>query len=194
VGGLPALTAVLALVVALVLVVAYTLRTGVSPMPTGRAARAALLAALPPAPVGPVFELGAGWGGLATALARRYPAHRVVGYELSPAPWLWSRLWRHLSGPANLSLRRADFLGADLSCAGLVVCYLCPAGMTRLRPKLEAELPPGSSLVSHFFAMPGWHPERPVTRADDPARSPVYVYRFPACLGRAGVGEPGRSP
>ncbi|HSH69934.1 MAG TPA: hypothetical protein VK997_08455 [Deferrisomatales bacterium] len=195
-GSLPALIAVLALVVTLVLVVAYTLATGVSPMPTGRAARAALLGELPADPGGTVFELGAGWGGLAAALARRYPTRPVVGYELSPVPWLFAALGRWCAGPANLTLRRADFLRADLSPAGLIVCYLCPAGMARLRPKLEAELRPGSVVVSHFFALPGWRPEQPVARAADAACSPIYRYCFPRCLAPtvAPGGEPGRNP
>ena len=191
-GLFPSLVAVLALVVALVLVVVYTLRTGVSPMPTGAAAMTALLDVLPPDPGGTVFELGAGWGGLASALARRYPTRPVIGYELSPVPWLVAKARRRLTGPTNLTLKRADFLRADLSPAGLMVCYLCPTGMARLRPKLEAELRPGSVVVSHFFAVPGWHPEQPVTRAADAGRSPIYLYRFPHCLPSAVA--PGENP
>ena len=195
-GILPSLLAVLALVAALVLVVAYTLRTGISPMPTGAAARVALLGVLPPDPGGTVFELGVGWGGLAAALARHYPTWSVIGYELSPVPWLVARARCRLVGPVNLTLRRADFLRADLSPAGLVVCYLCPAGMVRLRPKLEAELRPGSVVVSNFFAVPGWNPEQPVARAADGARSPVYLYRFPHCLPHAAApgGDLERNP
>ena len=195
-GFLPSLVAVLVLAAVLVLVVAYTLRTGVSPMPTGAAARTALLGALPRDPGGTVFELGAGWGGLAMALARRYPGRPVAGYELSPVPWLVAAARQRVAGPGNLAFIRADFLGADLTPAGLIVCYLCPAGMARLRPKLEAELRPGSAVVSHFFAVPGWQPEQPVARAADGSRSPIYLYRFPRCLNRtvAPGGEPARNP
>lgn len=159
----------------------YTLRTGISPMPTLPAARRTLLAALPPpeAVRGTVHELGAGWGTLALPLARRYPAARVVAWELSPLPWAVCALRARLVGPANLSVRRADFLRASLDDAGLVVCYLDPASMARLRPRLEAALPSGARVVSSTFAVPGWRPAR-MQRAPDLHRSPVYVYEWPA--------------
>ncbi len=176
-------------------ILAGTLRTGISPMPTLPAVRRTLLAALPaPAQVGggAVYELGAGWGGLALALARRYPAARVVAYELSPLPWAVCALRARLAGLAGrggrtgleprLAVHRADFLAASLADARLVVCYLDPGNMAALRPRLEAMLAPGAVVVSSTFAVPGWRPAA-LHRAPDWQRSPVYVYRWPDAVG-----------
>jgi hypothetical protein len=176
-------------------ILAGTLRTGISPMPSSPAVRRTLLALLPPPERlrGTVHELGAGWGGLALALARRYPAAPVVAWELSPLPWAVCVLRAWLAGARNLVVRRADFLrgGPDpsgLGDAALVVCYLAPGIMARLRPRLEAALPGGAVVVSSTFALPGWRPDS-VQRAPDLHRSPVYVYRWPEAA-QAGAPAP----
>lgn len=179
-GGMTFDLAVAGLVaVGLVFTVVYTFLTGISPVPTNRRVRATLLAALPDRIEGTIFELGSGWGTLAFPLARRYPSCPVEAYELSPAPWVFSRLRGLLTPAPNLTIHRSDFHRASLAHAALVVCYLYPGGMTRLRPKLEAELPAGALVVSNFFAVPGWKPMA-VHRADDLEGSQVYVYRMPA--------------
>lgn len=179
-GGLTFDLAMAALVaVGLVFTVVYTFFTGISPVPTNRRVRATLLAALPDRFAGTIFELGSGWGTLAFPLARKYPGCPVEAYELSPAPWAFSRLRALVTPAPNLTIHRADFHRASLAHGALVVCYLYPGGMARLRPKLEAELPAGALVVSNFFAVPGWTPLA-VHRADDLEASPVYVYRTPA--------------
>lgn len=171
--------AVAAALMAIALILIYTLRTGAPPTPTSPRVKAAMLALVPGDLTGTIYELGSGWGTLALALARRYPGCRVVAYELSPLPWLVSRLRATAAGLANLTLRRADFHGASLADAGLVVCYLHPAAMERLRPKLEGELGPGAWVLSNTFAVRGWRPEAERT-AGDLYNSTVYLYRVPA--------------
>ncbi len=164
------------------LTLAYTLRTGISPVPTTQRVRRTLMEGLP-RELGPgtIFELGCGWGSLAVPLARAYPAHRVVGYELSPVPWAVSRLRSCFVPGRNLRVLRRDFHRAHLGDASLVVCYLYPGGMERLRSKFEAELRADAWVVSNFFPVPGWTPHRTL-RADDLDQSPVYYYR-PAQAG-----------
>lgn len=169
-------------VVALVLAVIgailfHTLVTGMAPMPTSPAVKAAMLAMLPDDLEGTVFELGSGWGTLAFPLARRYPRGAVVGYELSVVPWLVSKLRGAIAAPPNLVLRRADFHRADLAGAALVVCYLHPAGIERLKGKLEAELAPGTLVLSNFFAFHGWRPVS-VRTVGDLHASRIYLYRM----------------
>lgn len=164
---------------AIALVAVWTLLTGSPPTPTSAKVRAAMLAVLPrrlPETEGAViYELGAGWGGLAIAFARRFPDVRVVAVERSPLPYLVCRLRAAVSGAANLEVRRDDIFERDISDAVLVVCYLSADALARLRPKLEAELAPGALVLSHTFAVPEWRPvdER---RASDMYRSPVYLY------------------
>lgn len=157
------------------LVLAGTLWSRVPPMPTSGPVRREMLALTGELEPAKIYELGAGWGGLATAFARAHPTARVVAVELSPLPWLAARLRRALSGPANLEVRWGDALKTDLSDADLVVCFLFPEVMTPLADKLARELRPGAHVVSNAFALPGWRPvaER---RVADLHRSLVYLY------------------
>lgn len=163
------------------LILFHTLITGVPPMPTLGGARRALIGLLeeatPHDQPGVVYELGSGWGGLAFALARRYPGKTVRGIELSFLPWGASKLRLVVRPQSNLSFRRGNFHDCSLNDAGLVVCYLFPDGMEKLKSKLENELPEGAIVVSNTFAMPGWKPER-IVRAGDIYSSPVYLYRM----------------
>ena len=153
-----------------------TLMTGASPLPTSRPVRKAMLGLLPNNMVEPIYELGSGWGGLARALARRYPGTPVRGFEVSLLPWAWSRLRLMGGGPPNVAFALANFHGADLSDVALVVCYLPGPAMEKLRPKLEAELPNGALVLSNTFALTGWRAVEEST-VPDIHRSKVYLYR-----------------
>lgn len=153
-----------------------TLITGASPLPTSRPVRDTMLGLLPDHLGGPIYELGSGWGGLALALARHYPGVPVRGFEVSLLPWTWSRLRRMVGGPPNVAFTLANFHGADLSDAALVVCYLPGPAMEKLRPKLEAELPNGVLVLSNTFALTGWRAVEEKT-VPDIHRSRVYLYR-----------------
>ena len=173
----------LGLLLAIASVGYHTWRTGISPVPTTPGVRRTLLELLPPHCEGPVVELGSGWGGLAYALGRRYPLSQVEAYELSPLPWLVATV-RHLATDApNVQFHRRDFYHTPLHEARVVVCYLYPGGMDRLRGKFERELGQGAVVVSNFFPVPGWHPVE-VRLAADLEASPVYLYRVPECFDR----------
>jgi hypothetical protein len=190
-----ALLSLVLVLAAFALMLGYTIRTGISPVPTTPRVAAEIFAACPPESLIPpeagnvVYELGSGWGNLAMALAKRFPERAVVGYELSPLPWLVSRLLLRLRPRPNLALHRADFMAADLGDAALVVCYLYPGAMRRLREKLERELPAGALVVSNAFLVPGWRPTS-VRHATDQYESPVYLYRMPPEPESELVAEP----
>ncbi|MBL8920470.1 MAG: SAM-dependent methyltransferase [Myxococcaceae bacterium] len=157
-------------------IVISTLRLGISPMPTSRAVRAVMLDFVPPSLGGEVHELGAAWGGVALALARRCPAARVVAWERSAVPFAVAWLRARASGLANLEVRRADFLEADFSRATALVCYLWTGGMRALDEKLRRELPGRPLLiVTNTFLLHGW-PESASATAPDLYRTKVARY------------------
>ncbi len=183
--------------VVIALVFVTTLSTGASPTPTSPRVRQTMMTLLPkrlPTQDGVIYELGSGWGGLALALARRYPSHAVVGIEASLIPWLVARLRFAVTGPANLSLRRGDFMAGALADATLVSCYLPPEATERLREKLEAELRPGALVVANTFAIRPWRPLDEVT-APDIYASKVYLYEIGAvaAASQAAVGASSES-
>jgi hypothetical protein len=167
-------------------IVLYTLRTGISPMPTSWKVRRQLLPLLEPDLEGTVLELGSGWGTLAFALADRCPRARVVAFELSPLPFAVCWLRQRIAPRSNLQLLRQDFFRASFAGASVVVCYLFPGAMARLSPKLLAELPRGARIISHTFALRGWQPVRTL-KVGDVYRTPIYVYVVESALNpRAG--------
>jgi hypothetical protein len=125
-----------------------------------------------------VVDLGSGYGTLVLAVARAFPRTSVVGYEVSPLPWLVSKVRLWFARLPNASVRFGNLHDADLSTTDLVLCYLARAPMRRLREKLERELPAGGEVISHTFAIPGWEP-RETLRATDLYLTPVYRYARP---------------
>jgi len=145
-------------------------------MPTSSKVKKVIENALPEKIEGKVYELGCGWGGLAFQLATHYPDQEILAYEVSPIPWLYTDIMRRIYRLPNMTLYWKDFFNESLSDAGLVVCYLYPAAMERLKKKFEAELSPGTVIISNTFAIPGWEPEQ-VVKVNDFYRTKVYVYR-----------------
>jgi SAM-dependent methyltransferase len=128
------------------------------------------------AEVGPqdkVYDLGAGTGAIVFRAARVYRA-RVVGVEVEPFRYLI--LWmRRALGPFGdrITLRWGNLFDLEFRDATVIAAFLWPGAMARLKPKLEAELPPGARVVSHCHPVPGWTAERYDAATD------VYLYRRP---------------
>ena len=116
-----------------------------------------------------VYDLGSGDGRIVITAAQEFGA-RGVGLEIEP----------DLVAEAQRNARRAkvadrvrfvqqDIFEADLSEATVVTMYLGADVNLRLRPKLLAELKPGSRIVSHDFPIGDWKPER-VVKVQGPER------------------------
>jgi hypothetical protein len=161
----------------LAVTVVYCVVTGITPVSSTRSSRKAIFASLPTNPQGIIFELGAGWGSLAFPLARRYPRNRVVAFELSPVPWLFMNLRWLFTQPSNLVIHRRNFLKADLSAAGIIVCYLYPRAMERLAPKLKKELHADTLVISNTFEIPDWTPDE-VKNLEDTMCPNIFIYQM----------------
>ena len=72
------------------------------------------------------MDLGSGWGNLVVNFARKYPNHRVVGYELSLIPFLVSYFLKIVFQLKNLALKRRNFLHEDFQDNVVFICYLYP--------------------------------------------------------------------
>lgn len=159
------------------LIVWYSLKYGITPMPTSPKVKKQLLNILPQLTNGEIAELGSGWGTLAFALARKFPACKITAFEISPVPYFYSVFISKWMSYPNLELQRRDFFECSLHEKGMVVCYLYPGAMVRLREKFEKELSPEAYVVSHTFAIPGWKPLLTV-HALDMYRTPIYLYQL----------------
>jgi hypothetical protein len=156
----------------LFLLLLFTWKNGISPTPTSNKIRSVLFSNLPKVEGGTIVELGSGWGNLAFPLSKKYPHCKVIGYENSPVPFLYSALLNHHS---NLKIIRGDFFEKSLQGVNLVVCYLFPRGMEKLREKLEQELDVGAQVVSHTYPIPEWEPKE-IIEVNDLNHSIIYLY------------------
>jgi len=171
------LTLLVFVFLAMISIVWSTLKTGISPMMSSSKACQAMLASIDRPTLGPVIDLGSGWGTLVIALARKYPRQQVIGYELSWLPWMVSVILKYSLRLNNLTLYRQDFMKAELSNASILFCYLFPGGMLSLHEKLNRELSSEMFIVSNTFALPSCQPTK-VIRLNDIYHTPIYVYSW----------------
>jgi len=158
-------------------IVLYSMKTGISPMPSSKKVIKVILDELKYSENNPVVDTGSGWGSLVCAIAVKYPQRRVTGYELSPLPWLFSLVRKKIQRLNNLTLYRRDFMKTGLSSAPVLVCYLFPGGMKALELKIINEEIPIDTLISSTFAMPSIKPVKTII-INDIYKSPVYVYKI----------------
>ena len=116
-----------------------TLVCGITPMPSSRKAREAMLELSENTGQGPIYELGSGWGNLLIPLAKKYPHRKVIGYELSLLPWLTTLVLSKTLGLNNITVYRKNFLKEDLSGASVIFCYLFSDVMEKLERKIDEE-------------------------------------------------------
>ncbi|GEN11741.1 Methyltransferase domain-containing protein [Myxococcus fulvus] len=129
-----------------------------------------------------VYDLGSGDGRIVISAVRNHGASRAVGVDINPERVKEAQdNARRASVEDQVEFRQGDLFDADLSGATVVTLYLLPTVNERLKPKLLAELKPGTRIVSHGFDMGDWAPERQ-TQVDGRT---VYLWVVP---------EPGAEP
>jgi precorrin-6B methylase 2 len=132
--------------------------------------------------VGPkdtVYDLGCGDGRLVIDAVEWYGAKRAVGIDIDPARIKESRENARNEGVENkVEFRRADVLDIkDLSDADVVLLFLGQDLNLALRPVLQKTLKPGSRVVSSYFTMGIWKPDRTENvRADDRTVYPLHLW------------------
>jgi SAM-dependent methyltransferase len=153
-----------------------------------------------------VYDLGSGDGRIVIAAARLSGA-RGVGFELDPE---LVRRARDNAARANVShlveFRQQDVMTVDLSPASVVTAYLSREANLKLRPRILAQMRPGTRVVSHEFDMGDWPPDA-IHRVRDHSGGLRMLYLWRIRSGgpggrRAGIGgracglpgpRPGRS-
>jgi ribosomal protein L11 methylase PrmA len=107
-----------------------------------------------------VYDLGSGDGRIVIQAAKRYGA-RGVGIDIDPERIEEaSRNARAAKVSDRVRFLNQDLFDSDLGEATVVTLYLLPRLNLKLRPKLLAELKPGTRIVSHGFDMGDWKPDR----------------------------------
>jgi SAM-dependent methyltransferase len=126
-----------------------------------------------------VYDLGAGDGRVVIAAARWRGAHGV-GIEIDPDLVRHARHEAERAGVADrVRFETGDLFAAPLGAATVVTLYLSPELNARLRPRLLAELRPGTRIVSHQFPMADWRPAQSVTLTVDGREHVLHLWIVP---------------
>lgn len=100
------------------------------------------------------LDMGCGFGGVLSSLARTRPLGQYHGIESAPLPFLVSRL-RAMAGVVRPCITWGDYDELDLGRFDVVYAYLSPAAMSEVWRKAKSEMRPGSLFISNSFAVPG---------------------------------------
>jgi precorrin-6B methylase 2 len=138
-----------------------------------------------------IYDLGSGDGRIVITAAQKVGA-RGVGIDIDP---IRIREARENAKKAGVGRRvkfiQQDLFDAKLGEATVVTLYLLQGVNERLRPKLLAELKPGTRVVSHAFDMADWKPVQTRTVQG----SSLYLWIVPEReAGTGGAGPAGKSP
>jgi tRNA A58 N-methylase Trm61 len=122
-----------------------------------------------------VYDLGAGDGRMIIIAAKEFGA-KAVGFEVACLPYFlaWVKIsLLGLFGQARLVYK--NFFLQDLSQADVIMVFLTPPAMEKLKPKFEKETKPSCRIVSYAFSIPGWQPT--IKDKPDNKTGTVYVYQ-----------------
>ena len=123
-----------------------------------------------------LYDLGSGDGRIPITAAKRYGI-RATGIDIDPDRIAEANENARKAGVTNLvQFRQEDLFKADFKDATVITLYLLPALNEKLRPRLWAELKPGTRIVSHQFEMGDWRPEK---KLESNGRT-VYFWTIPA--------------
>lgn len=127
-----------------------TFRTQVPFYPSGRRVWDAVETLLPQKTAIRFIDIGSGLGGLVLHLAALHMESTFIGVEVAPLPWLISHL-RARIGRSHGRFLRDDYESLDFAQYDVVFAYLSPAAMSPLWNKAQAEMRPGTVLLSFEF-------------------------------------------
>ena len=125
-----------------------------------------------------LYDLGSGDGRIPITAAKRFGT-RGVGVDIDPARITEARANAVKAGVADkVKFMQQDLFETDIKEATVVTLYLLPDVNLRLRPKLLADLKPGTRVVSHNYDMGDWKPLQTIT-VKVPEEHTIYYWVVP---------------
>jgi ribosomal protein L11 methylase PrmA len=129
-----------------------------------------------------LYDLGSGDGRIPITAAKRFGT-RGVGVDIDPARVTEARANAVKAGVADkVKFMQQDLFETDIKEATVVTLYLLPDVNLRLRPKLLADLKPGTRVVSHNYDMGDWKPLQTIT-VKVPEEHTIYYWVVPPKSG-----------
>jgi ribosomal protein L11 methylase PrmA len=129
-----------------------------------------------------LYDLGSGDGRIPITAAKQFGT-RGVGVDIDPARVIEAQANAVKAGVADkVKFMQQDLFETDIKEATVVTLYLLPDVNLRLRPKLLAELKPGTRVVSHNYDMGDWKPLQTIT-VKVPEEHTIYYWVVPPKSG-----------
>lgn len=123
-----------------------------------------------------LYDLGSGDGRIPIAAVQRAKV-KATGIDIDPQRIAEANANAKAQGvEGKVTFRQADLFTSDFSDASVITLYLLDTLNEKLRPKLLAELKPGTRIVSHAFRMGDWEPEK----TEDVNGRTIYFWTVPA--------------
>ena len=111
-----------------------------------------------------VYDLGSGDGRIPITAVQKFGATRAIGIDIDPQRIKEANENAQKAGVTDkVRFLNQDLFTSNFSEASVVTLYLLPSLNEKLKPKLMAELKPGTRIVSHAFDMGDWKPEKTET-------------------------------
>ncbi len=121
-----------------------------------------------------VYDIGCGDGRM-VYLAVKECGAKGTGFELSPFVYLLAIIrklfWRSKARILFRNFKTQSFKDADV-----IMCYLMPETLDKLRPKLESELKKGARIISYAFRIKDWKEKHREEKDLDNNISPIWIY------------------
>jgi tRNA G37 N-methylase Trm5 len=109
-----------------------------------------------------LYDLGSGDGRIPVTAAKKFGI-RAYGIDIDPQRIQEANENARKNGVTHLvQFKQEDLFKTQFSDATVVTLYLLPDLNVKLRPRLLAELKPGTRIVSHQFDMGTWKPDKKV--------------------------------
>jgi hypothetical protein len=136
-----------------------------------------------------VIDLGSGDGRMIITAARNFKANGL-GVDIDAKLVQLSNKQAKADGvDERVKFIEQDMFKTDISKATVVTLYVLPDFMEKLRPKLLAELKPGSRIVAHDYYMSDWYPDRQLSltvpekvKANGTDKAYLYLWVVPAVV------------
>lgn len=151
-----------------------------------------------------VMDLGSGDGRVIITAARNFKAGGI-GVDIDARLVELANKQAKAAGvEGRAKFIQQDMFKTDVGEATVVTLYVLPDFMEKLRPKLLAEMKPGSRIVAHDYHMSGWYPDRQITltvpekvEANGTDKAYLYLWIVPSVVAgdwRLDFAGPGSSP
>jgi len=123
-----------------------------------------------------LYDLGCGDGRIVITAVKLFGA-TGVGIDIDPARIEESRQNAGKAGVMDrVTFRNEDLFVADIQEATVVTLFLTRSANLKLRPKLLRELKSGARVVSYYWDMGDWKPDKQIESDGDL----IYIWTIPA--------------